>query len=115
MTQVRSPDGHVTVPNGFQLLVEIDDTDSPYDASPNEYVAVDASGGDVTVNFPTARAGGIFTVQVNAVGANNYSLIPQAGEEINGSAAGVLAATALGARTYRATRTAAGVFDWRSI
>jgi len=112
--QARTPDGHSRGITPVQTSSQITNADSPYDVAQGEYVAVDATGGGTTVRFPTARAGGIMTVFVIAVGVNNVSIFPVAGETINGNIS-LLGLTALGPISFRAVRTAAGAYGWRQI
>jgi hypothetical protein len=78
----------VSVPvEGFVgKVTSIDDTDSPYDASPGETVFVDTTNNPVTVNMPPAAEliGREITVLRTSGGANAGTVSPDGAETING-------------------------------
>lgn len=69
-------------------FTSIDDTDSPYDASPGETVFADTTNGVITVNLPAAAAlvGREVTVLRTSAGGNAVTLDPNGAETINGAA-----------------------------
>lgn len=72
-------------------VVLIDQTDSPYTVLGTETViSVDASGGDVTVQFPTAVGFTAFPyIHQTDTSANNILVTPDGTEQIDGKGAGV--------------------------
>jgi len=111
---VRSPDGHVKAADAVQLFVSITDADSPYDLAQDVYLLADSAAAPVTVNLPTAREGDILTVSHPAGATQDVVLNPVAGETIDG-VAGARTISANGITSFRALRSAAGVFGWSEI
>jgi len=113
---VRSPDGHVKAADAVQLFVSITDADSPYTpANSNEYISVDSSGGAVSINFPVAGQGGIFTVNI-AVGGSDVTFSGLAsGTTINGASSQTITGGTPGAYSFRAVADSTGALGWRSI
>ena len=66
--------------------VSIDNTDSPYTASINEFISCDASGGAITVNLPTAVGNAGIQISVCKKDSSSFEITvnPNGSETING-------------------------------
>jgi len=113
---VRTPDGFARRPAEVKTAIPVIPATSPYDWQSADDLLLAGGGGPVTINMPSARKGGVCTIQHNDALANNVTLVPETGEAVSGGSPD-LVLNANGTTSFQATKDVAGVglYTWIAI